>query len=209
MWDPAWLSYLVTKNYMQNLVTDDNSVSTDQFLYLNIGQCDSSRFHVVLLKSGGQALVGPRTLKWHRYTVGDVGGVCLCHPTGRLYRKCTLAAKINRPATDASAAGRLQFYPPVTLFMTARCIARGVRRFENMMILFMNPATTEALLCDSARRPLSATGRGFIVRIRSMRETGALAAESNPVSVCPGQRQVTVTPRWLSSSCKASPNDST
>lgn len=82
-------------------------------------------------------------------TDSDTGGIRRCHLDADLPERRP-AAKINRPATDASVAGRLQFYPPVTLFMTARCIERGVRRFENITILFMNPATTEALPCDSA-----------------------------------------------------------
>src|SRR5206468_1666274 len=98
---------------------------------------------------------------------------------------------------------------PIILLIVALWIDRGIRRFEKAAILFDRPATTMGLPCKSARMPLAATGRGFIVRRRNKGEAAAPAAASKPVAVCPGERLVTTTPYGRNSSCRASPRAST
>ncbi|MBB3396986.1 hypothetical protein FHX09_005754 [Rhizobium sp. BK538] len=58
---------------------------------------------------------------------------------------------------ECGAATDTKFYGPRILFMVARCIERGVRRFENATTLFMNPAIADAFPCDSARLSFART----------------------------------------------------
>src|SRR5205085_11784600 len=119
------------------------------------------------------------------------------------------AARLIVRGACERAANHSHLYGPIILLIVALCIDRGVRRFEKAAILFARPATTMAFPCKSARTPLAATGRGFIVRRRSKGDAAAPAAASKPVAVCPGQRLVTTTPCGRSSSCNASPKAST